>query len=79
MNQIIFTINGHLVPIKKLSKTYTHQKIEFTCSQRGKKVVLAHREIALTISLLGLSVKEQIAEQQKQLCKELYSDNPLKF
>ena len=26
-----------------------------------------------------LFIKEQIAEQQEQLCKELYSDNPLKF
>ena len=33
----------------------------------------------MTISLLELSIKEQIAEQQKQLCNELYSDNPLKF
>jgi len=30
INQIIFTINGHSVPIDKLSKAYTHQKIEFT-------------------------------------------------
>ena len=32
INQIIFTINGHSVPIEKLSKAYTHQKIEFTRS-----------------------------------------------
>ena len=37
------------------------------------------REVALTISLLKLSIKEQIVEQQEKLCKELYSDNPLKF
>ena len=38
------------------------------------------REVALTISLLKLFVKEQIVEQQKKkLCTELYSDNPLKF
>ena len=30
INQIIFTINGHSVPIEKLNKAYTHQKIEFT-------------------------------------------------
>ena len=28
IHQIIFTINGHLIPIEKLSKTYTHQKIK---------------------------------------------------
>ena len=78
-NQIIFTINGHSVPIEKLSKTYTHQKIEFTRSQRGKKVMPAQCEVELTISLLKLSVKEQIILQQEKLCKELYSDNPLKF
>jgi len=49
--QIIFTINGHSVPIEKLNKAYTHQKIEFTCSQRGEKVIPAQREIALSISL----------------------------
>jgi len=58
---------------------YTHQTIEFTRSQRGEKVIPAQREIALSISLLELSIKEQIAEQQEELCKELYSDNPLKF
>ena len=41
--------------------------------------MLAQREIALTISLLELSTKEQIIEQQENLCEELYSDNPLKF
>jgi len=29
--------------------------------------------------LLELSIKEQIVEQDKKLCKELYSNNPLKF
>ena len=36
-------------------------------------------EVALKISLLELSIKEQIVEQQEKLCKELYSDNSLKF
>ena len=39
----------------------------------------AQREVALTISLLELSIKEHIVEQQEKLCKQLYSDNPLKF
>ena len=39
----------------------------------------AQREIALTISLLELSIKEQIVKQQEKICKELYSDNHLKF
>ena len=30
INQIIFTINRHSVPIEKLSMAYTHHKIEFT-------------------------------------------------
>jgi len=38
----------------------------------------AQREVALAISLLELFIKEQIVEQQEKLCKELYSDNPLK-
>ena len=79
ITQIIFTINGHSVPIEKLNKACTHQNIEFTRSQRGEKVMPAQREVALTISLLELSIKEQIIEQQEKLCKELYSDNPLKF
>ena len=62
-NQIIFTINGHSVPIEKLRKAYTHQKIKFTRSQRGEKIMSAQCEVALTISLLELSVKEQIIEQ----------------
>ena len=62
INQIIFTIDGHSVPIEKLSKTYTHQKMEFTRSQRGEKVMAAQREVALTISLLELSIKEKIVE-----------------
>ena len=41
INQIIFIINGHSVLIEKLSKAYTHQKIEFTCSQRSEKVMPA--------------------------------------
>ena len=32
--QLMFTINGHSVPINKLDKAYTHQKIEFTRSQQ---------------------------------------------
>ena len=60
--QIIFTINGHSVPTDKLNKAYTHQKIEFTCSQRGEKVILVQREIVLSISLLELTIKRQIAE-----------------
>ena len=63
INQIIFTINGHSVPIEKLSKAYTHQKIEFIRSQRGEKVISAKRDVALTISLLDLSIKHQIIEQ----------------
>ena len=72
-------INGHSVPIKQLSKAYTHQKIEFTHSQRGEKVMPAQRKVELTILLLELSIREQIVEQQEKLCKELYSDNLLKF
>ena len=33
----------------------------------------------MTISLLELSIKKQIVEQQEKLCKELYSNNPPKF
>ena len=32
IHQIIFTINGHSIPTKKLSKAYIHLKIEFTRS-----------------------------------------------
>ena len=39
----------------------------------------AQREAALAISLLELSVKKQIIEQQEKLSKELYSDNPMIF
>ena len=39
----------------------------------------AQWEVALTISLLELSIKKQIVEQLEKLCKELYYDNPLKF
>ena len=78
-NQLIFTIKGHSVAINKLDKAYTHQKIEFTRNQCGEKVIPAQREITLSISLLELSIKEQNIEQQVELCKELYSDNPLKF
>ena len=42
-----------------LNKAYTHQRIEFTCSQRGEKVIPAQCEIALCISQLELSIKEQ--------------------
>ena len=51
------------VPTEKLNKAYTHQKIEFTRSQRGEKVIPAQREIALRISLLELCIKERIVEQ----------------
>jgi len=37
--QMIFTINGHLIPIDKLNKAHTHQKLEFTRSQHGEKVI----------------------------------------
>ena len=41
--------------------------------------MLAQCEVPLIISLLELSIKEQIIEQQDKLCKEFYSNNPLKF
>ena len=41
INQIIVTINGHLVPTEKLRKAYTHKKIKFTCSQLDEKVMPA--------------------------------------
>ena len=47
--QIIFKINGQSAPIDKLHKAYTHQKIQFTRSQRGEKVIPGQREIALSI------------------------------
>ena len=62
-----------------MNKAYTHQTIEFTRSQHGEKVILTQREITLSISLLELPIKEQIIEQQEELCRELYSDNPLKL
>jgi len=43
-------------------KAYTHQKIEFTCNQHSEEVILTQTEVALTISLLELSIKEQIVE-----------------
>ena len=61
-SQIMFPINGHSVPINKLNKVYTHQKIEFTHSQHSEKVIHPQREIALSISLLKLSIKEQIID-----------------
>ena len=54
--------------MKNLSKAYTYQKIEFTRSQCGENVMLAQREVALTISLLELSIKEQIVKQKEKLC-----------
>jgi len=39
----------------------------------------AQQEVTLTISLLELSIKDQIIKQQEKLFKELYSDNPVKF
>ena len=62
IDPIIFMINGHSVPVEKLSKAYTHHKIEFTRSQRGEKVMLIQGEIALTIPLLELSIEDQIVE-----------------
>jgi len=56
--QIVFTINGYSVPINKLNKAYTRQKIKFTRNQRGERVIPAGQE---------------------ELCKKIYSDNPLKF
>ena len=61
-SQIIFIINGHVVPIDKLNKAYTHKKIEVTCSQRGEKILPAQCEIALSISLLKLPIKEHITD-----------------
>jgi len=78
-SHIIFTINGHSIPIDKLNKAYTHKKIKFTRSQHGEQVMPTQREVALSILLLELSIKEQIAEQKEELCKELYYNNPLKF
>ena len=63
INKIIFTINGHSVPIEKLRKSYTHQKIEFTRSQHGEKVITTQCEMALTISQLDLSIKQKIFGQ----------------
>ena len=45
----------------------------------SEKVIPAQREIALSISLLELSIKEHIAEQQEELYKQLYFHNALKF
>ena len=61
-SQIIFTIKGHQVPTDKLNKAYIHKKIEITRSQCGEKVIPAQGDVALIISLLELSIKEQIAE-----------------
>ena len=71
--------NKYPVPIDQLNKVYTHQKIEFTRSQRGEQAIHVQHEITLTILLLELSIKEQIVEQREQLYKELYHDNSLKF
>jgi len=57
INQIIFTINDHLVPINKLNKACTHQKIEFTYSLHGEEVISVQREVVRIISLLELSIK----------------------
>jgi len=62
ISQIIFTTNGHSIPVEKLSKTYTHQKIEFTCNHPGENVIPAQRDVVLSISL-ELSIKEHIVEQ----------------
>jgi len=78
ISQIIFTINGHSISINKLNKMYTHQKTEFTYNWRSEKTIHIQHEIPLTISLLKLSIKEHIDEQQEELCKELHYDNPLK-
>jgi len=39
----------------------------------------AQHEVVLTISLLESYVRDQIVEQQEKLCKQLYSNNPIKF
>jgi len=60
ISQIIFTKNSHSIPINKLNRAYTYQKIEFTCSQHDEKLMPGQREIALTISVVDLSIKVQI-------------------
>ena len=77
IDQIIFTINGHSVPVLKLAKAYTHKAMEFTRSQRGERVTPTQREIALRITESNLGIKEEIMEQQEKLCEKLYSTNPL--
>ena len=62
-------INSHSVPIEKLSKAYTHQKIEFTRSQRGEKVMPAQQEVALTMSLLELLLKNILLNNKKNYAK----------
>ena len=78
LESMIFTINGDLACVRKMKDAYTHQKIEFTRSKRGEEqIVPTQREFALFIDEVG--IKEQITTQQKDLCRELYSEDPLKF
>ena len=75
---MIFTINGEKAQVKKMKEAYTHQNIEFTRSKRGEEyIVPTQKEFALSIN--EVSLKKQILDQQKELCKELYYENPLKF
>lgn len=53
--------------VNKLNKLYTHKKIEFTRNQHSEKVIRAQHEVALTILLLKLSIKEQIVKQQEDI------------
>ena len=61
---MIFTIKNHLVPIDKLNKIYSYREIKFIRNQRGEKVIPAEHEMTLTISLLELTIKVHIVEQQ---------------
>ena len=48
--------------------------MELTCKKHGEKLILAQSLVALIMSLLGLSIKEQIVKQQEELYEELYID-----
>ena len=61
-----------------MKQAYTHQKIEFTHSKRGEEHIIP-TEREFTLSNNELTVKEKTIEQQKELCKELYYEDPLKF
>ena len=77
VEQIIFTINGHSVPVQKITKAYTHQTMEFKCSHHGDRVTPTQREVTLRISECQSSLIDQILKQQETLCEKLYSTNPL--